>query len=61
MPLLRLSAVLLRISELIYDVDEGYVGSQVGIELPIGGREGDRASVLAKLIHFRYVTLNPTP
>lgn len=53
LPLLRLSAVLLRISELIYDVDEGYVGSQVGIELPIGGREGDRASVLAKLIHFR--------
>ena len=45
--------MLLRVSELIYDVDEGYVGSQVGVELPIGGRPGDRACVLAKLIHFR--------
>ena len=51
---MRLSSVLLKLSELIYDVDDGYVGSTVGLELPIAGRPDDRASVIAKLIHFRY-------
>lgn len=53
LPLLRLSAVLLRLSGLIYDVDDSHVGSQIGMELPIAGRPDDRACVLAKLIHFR--------
>jgi len=46
--------VLLRLSELIYSVDDAYMGSTVGVELPIAGRDGDRASVVAKLVHFRY-------
>lgn len=50
---MRLSAVLLRLSELIYSVDDAYMGSTVGVELPIAGRDGDRASVVAKLVHFR--------
>ena len=53
LPLLRLSTVLLRLSELIYLVDDKYLDSTVGIELPIAGRHGDRASVVAKLVHFR--------
>ena len=53
LPLLRLSAVLLRLSGLIYDVDDSHVGSEIGMELPISGRPNDCACVLAKLIHFR--------
>ena len=53
LPLLRLSMVLLRLSELIYSVDDKYLDSTVGVELPIAGRHGDRASVVAKLVHFR--------
>jgi hypothetical protein len=57
LPLLRLSTVLLRLSELIYLVDDKYLESTVGIELPIAGRPGDRASVVAKLVHFRRASL----
>lgn len=51
---LRLSAVLLRLSSLIYDVDESHVGQMVGHDVPLAGPGGDRARVQATLVEFRY-------
>lgn len=51
---LRLSAVLLRLSSLIYDVDESHVGQTVGHDVPLAGPNGERARVQATLVEFRY-------
>ena len=40
---LRLASVLLRLSSLVYDVDEGHVGQAVGHEVPLAGRDGESA------------------
>jgi len=52
-PLLRLSAVLLRLSDMIYTVDDSHVGSTISIDVPLRGPDGERAPVTAKLIEFR--------
>lgn len=52
-PLLRLSAVLLRLSDMIYSVDDSHVGATTSIDVPLRGRAGERAAVSAKLLEFR--------
>jgi hypothetical protein len=50
---LRLASVLLRLSSLVYDVDEGHVGQAVGHEVPLAGRGGESARVTSTLVEFR--------
>lgn len=52
-PLLRLSAVLLRLSDMIYSVDASHIGSTTNIEVPLCGEDGDQIPIPATLLQFR--------
>ena len=57
---LRLSAVLLRLSSLVYDVDESHVGQRVGLDVPLAGKEGESVPIRATLVEFRYCSCSET-
>lgn len=57
-PLLRLSAVLLRLSGMIYTVDESHIGSTINVDVPLCGKDGECVPVPATLLQFRHATVH---
>ena len=53
--LLRISAVLVELSRLVYDAHAGHVGQPTYVDLPLRGSFSDQARVACKLLHFRYM------
>ena len=51
--LLRISAVLVELSRLVYDAHADDVGQPSHVDLPLRGSFGKHARVACKLLHFR--------
>lgn len=57
LPLLRISAVLVELSHLVYVTRSSDINQSIQVDLPLLGSLRNRTSVACKLLHFRYVLL----
>ena len=53
LPLLRISAVLVELSHLVYVSRAGDINQAIHVDLPLLGTLSNRTSVACKLLHFR--------
>ncbi len=59
--LLRISAVLVELSRLVYVTHNGDVQQQTHVDLPLLGSYSNRTTVACKLLHFRSASLTLLP
>ena len=57
LPLLRISAVLVELSHLVYVTCSSDINQSIHVDLPLLGSLSKRAAVACKLLHFRYALL----